>query len=336
MIDLCCSAYELNLRRSLTKKTTPSFSKHFRFERLTDGVYAAIHIDGGWGICNAGIVDLGDLTLVFDTGLTPEAGRDLHASALALTGKEPDYVLMSHYHKDHIRGSQAFAEAMAVSTTRTRRLIATLGQDELEADRENAPERVETMKAFAQSRDPEKVSQATLFLPYWQGILATSPETKLRLPELTFRNQLTFHGNQRSAVLIETSWGHTESDCMLLLPQDGIVFCGDLLFVRGHPYLGDGDPESLLSILAKLKNLKTRTYVPGHGPAGNKEDLDKMALYIRTLIEQTHNVLAKGGTEEDATMEPVPEPFADWILAQPFYEFNKRFLYGRLTRPSAK
>jgi len=320
----------------VTKKTTSSISKHFRFERLTDGVYAAIHIDGGWGISNAGIVDLGDLTLVFDTGLTPEAGRDLRALALALTGKESDYVLMSHYHNDHIRGSQVFAESVAVSTARTRELIVTLGQDELEADRKNAPERVETMKAFARSDDLKKVSQATFFLPYWHGILATLPETRLRLPELTFRNRLTFHGSQRSAVLIETSLGHTESDCMLLLPQDGVVFCGDLLFVKGHPYLGDGNPESLLSILGKLKNLKARTYVPGHGPVGNKEDLDKMTLYIRTLIEQAHKVLARGGTEEDAVMEPVPEPFADWILAQPFYESNLRFLYGRLARSSVK
>ena len=41
-------------------------SRHFRLESLADGVYAAIHAEDGWAICNAGIVDLGDRTMVFD------------------------------------------------------------------------------------------------------------------------------------------------------------------------------------------------------------------------------------------------------------------------------
>jgi len=56
-------------------------SRHFRVEQLTEGVYAAIHVDGGWAIGNAGIVDLGKRTLVFDTGLTPQAAYDLRTAA---------------------------------------------------------------------------------------------------------------------------------------------------------------------------------------------------------------------------------------------------------------
>ena len=41
-------------------------SRHFRLEQLADGVYACINADGGWAICNAGIIDLGNRTLVFD------------------------------------------------------------------------------------------------------------------------------------------------------------------------------------------------------------------------------------------------------------------------------
>ena len=49
-------------------KTHPQLpeSKHFRIEHMTEGVYAVIHIDGGAAIGNAGIVDLGDRTLVYD------------------------------------------------------------------------------------------------------------------------------------------------------------------------------------------------------------------------------------------------------------------------------
>lgn len=314
----------------MTREISSSSSRHFRLEQITDGVYAAIHVDGGSAICNAGIVNLGKRTLVFDTGLTPQAASDLCAAAVVLTGRTPYYVLNSHYHNDHIRGNQVFNKAVIVSTTRTRELIATQGQTELEADRKNAPEHLATMETFAQSEDPEKRKVAALFLSYWQGILASLPEIRLHLPDLTFNDRLTFHGTERTAQLLAIGGGHTESDCVLFLPQEDVVFCGDLLFVRCHPYLGDGDPDTWLSTLDRLENLAATVYVPGHGPVGKREDLEKMRLYIRTLTQQANKVVARGGTVEDAAAHPIPEPFADWILAQPFYEANMRFLYGRL------
>ena len=66
-------------------------SRHFRLEQLAEGVYAAIHIEGGGAIGNAGIVDLGDRTLVFDAFLAPQPAADLRTAAEALTGR-PDEV----------------------------------------------------------------------------------------------------------------------------------------------------------------------------------------------------------------------------------------------------
>lgn len=306
-------------------------SRHFRLERLTEGVYTAVHTDGGWMICNAGIVDLGDRTLVFDTGLTPEAASDLRDAAEVLTGRLPNYVVNSHCHNDHIRGNQVFVEAMTISTERTRELFATKGQAELDADRKDAREHLAEMEAFAKSENQEKRNVAALFLPYWQGILASVPEIKLRPPELTFKDWLTFHGTDRTAELIAVGGGHTESDCVLFLPQEGVIFCGDLLFVQGHPYLGDGDPETLLSILDRVNNLTANVFVPGHGPVGERADLNKMQLYVRRLMQQVREVVVRGGTVEEAVRQPVPQPFTDWRFAQPFYEGNLRFLYGLLT-----
>src|SRR5512136_3357477 len=104
-------------------------SKHFRLQQLAEGVYAVIHIDGGTAIGNAGIIDLGDRTLVYDTLMTPQAGEDLHTAAEALTGRPVDAAVNSHWHYDHIWGNQAFgADTDIISTEETRRLIiATRG-----------------------------------------------------------------------------------------------------------------------------------------------------------------------------------------------------------------
>ncbi|MEJ2195139.1 MAG: MBL fold metallo-hydrolase [Ignavibacteriaceae bacterium] len=72
-------------------------SDHFRIKKLDEGIYAAISKTGGYAICNSGIVDLGDETLVFDTFISPIAARDLKQAAEVLTGNKVKYVINSHF-----------------------------------------------------------------------------------------------------------------------------------------------------------------------------------------------------------------------------------------------
>jgi cyclase len=316
-----------------SKSLIPS-AKHFRYVRLAPGVYAAIDplLDGGSGGCNAGIVDLGDRTLVFDSGVTPRAGRELLTAAKTLTRREPSYLVVSHYHNDHIRGSQVFLGAVEIGTALTRQLIATKGRTDLTEDWENAASQATEMKTLARSKDESEREFGAFFLPFWQGILASLPEVKLRLPDVTFDKRLTFQGSKRVAQLIAFDNGHCGSDCVLLLPKEHILFCGDLLFVKCHPFLGHGDPVSLLSILSRLAGMKARVFVPGHGPLGQKKDVKELQSYIHTLSAQARRVLRKGGTEVDAASQPVPDSFADWMLARLFFEFNMRYIFRQLAQ----
>ena len=70
-------------------------SMHFELKEVAEGVYAAIGIPGGAAFSNAGIVDLGDQTMVFDTFQTPHAAQDLKDAAEALTGRTVSYVVIS-------------------------------------------------------------------------------------------------------------------------------------------------------------------------------------------------------------------------------------------------
>jgi cyclase len=320
-----------------SKSLLPS-ARYFRYSQLAPGVYAAIdpRTDGGSGVCNAGIVDLGDRTLVFDSGVTPRAGRELCNAARTLTKRAPNYLVVSHYHSDHTRGSQVFRGAAEFGTALTRELLVTKGRTELTEDWKNAASQVAEMRLLAKSKDKSERESGAFFLPYWQGILASLPEIKLRLPDVTFDDRLTFQGSRRVAQLIAFRDGHCESDCVLFLPRERILFCGDLLFVKCHPYLGHGDPVNLLSILHQLAGMKARVLVPGHGPLGQKKHVDELQSYIRTLSAQARRVLRKGGTEEDAASQPVPEGYADWALARLFYEFNMRCIFRQLAQKNAR
>ena len=306
-------------------------SRHFQIHSITNGVYATIHKDGGWSICNSGIIDLGEKTLVFDTGLTPEAGRELRSTAEVLTSRPVDYVVNSHFHNDHIRGNQIFKDSIIISSDRTQTLIGEKGEAEIEIDKTEAPQQLEELGRLALQNDPKIQEYVRLFLPYWQGINDSLKEVELQVPNQVFRQRHVLKGTERSAVILDVGGGHCENDCILHLPEDKVVFCGDLLFNECHPYMGESNPEVWISILDKLKELDVDMYIPGHGEVGSSQALANMIMYIQELIALVQDVIKHGGDIEDAIRKPMPAWFSEWILAMPFYEANIRFLHENLS-----
>ena len=311
-----------------------SDSKHFRLEQLADGVYAAIHIAGGAAIGNAGIVDLGDRTLVYDTLFTPQAGEDLRTAAEALTGRPVDAVIDSHWHNDHIWGNQAFsANTDIIASAETRRMIiATRGHGAYDAFMANAEASLESTRAqFQATEDQSQRRQLALWIDYWQGVVAEKPILQVRAPNVTFTGHMAFHGTARSAELIAYAGGHTESDAVLFLPQEGIAFMSDLLFIGHQPYLGGGDPDRLHHILEEVSALAPKLLVPGHGPVGTAESLKVMSQYVSTLDGLARQMVEDGEAEETIDTLAVPQPYDDWLFAS-FFPGNMHFLYQRQLR----
>src|SRR5262245_11988679 len=93
-------------------------AKHFSLQQLAPGVWAAIQNDkGGHAISNAGIIDLGNKTLVFDAFMNPDAATELKQTAEQLTKHPVSFVINSHYHDDHIRGNQVFVPGASIIST---------------------------------------------------------------------------------------------------------------------------------------------------------------------------------------------------------------------------
>lgn len=307
----------------------PSQSPHFELEELGDGVWAALHRTGGDATGNAGIVDLGDATLVFDAFLTPRAGRDLAAAARELTGRDAAYVVNSHYHNDHVRGSTAFPEATLIATAATRDLLDTLGRQELDYDAKNAKAQADRLHSVLEDGAEADRERAEFFLPYWEAILDSLPEATVRLPELTFERRLEFHGSKRTAVLQQVGPAHTPDDSVLLLPHDRVAFASDLLFVRCHPFLPDGDPEAWIDVLEASGAWRADRIVPGHGPVGTMDDVDRQIAYMRHLQDEALHRVAAGDSVVPGDPPEAPEPFDSWLLERPFYAVNLRFLMER-------
>jgi glyoxylase-like metal-dependent hydrolase (beta-lactamase superfamily II) len=308
-------------------------SRHFQLEHLADGVCAAIHnlhTEDGWAGCNAGIVDLGDRTLVFDTFESPKAAKDLRDAAESLTGRKVHTVINSHPHNDHFWGNQAFSSDVdIISTTKTRELIAAEGPGEVQWYRDTTQKRLEILEAqFAEAHDEATRINLRFLIFYYQAIIATLPELQIRLPNLTFTGDLTFNGPKRSAKLITFDGGHSKSDAILHLPDDGIVFMADLLFIDVHPYFPDGDPEEIQHILAEVRKMQAKTFVPGHGPVGQTLHLDWMDKYIGTLNSLVRETINRGATEAEIDKIAIPREY-EHLIYPTFFQANLKFLYQR-------
>lgn len=235
-------------------------SRHFTLEKPAEGVYAAIHNDlGGFAICKAGNIDLGDRTVILDPFICPTAARDLKRQAEFLTGRPVSLVLNLDPHSDPIGGNQVFIPgAVIISTANARAYIETHFQKDLDTQKETVPGELKIVQDRLIRASGIERFELALRESEYKALVDAFPEIEMTLPDMTIEGPMTIHGSKRNIVLVPVGRGHTTGDMIVSLPGDRIVFMSDELFVKRHPYLGDGDPESLLSSLKRILDLNPR------------------------------------------------------------------------------
>jgi cyclase len=323
----------------MEQQTLP-VSEHFELKELAKGVYAALGLAGSPTFSNAGIVDLGDQTLVFDAFELPTAGADLRAAAEQLTGRPVTCLVLSHSHSDHSVGGQAFGlDTPFLSTKAIRDEIPDSTDwlqhfqaypDELEAALRFERERLES------TTDEALRASIVRAIARLEHLLVALPDLSFRLPDLTFDGPLVFHGSQRTVELHIVAPGHTVSDVYLLLPEDRICFMGDLGFLQQQPFMVFCHPEAWVDWLAQAEQLDVDVFVPGHGPLGSKADLALQRRYITDLQALVAQAVADGTSAEETLTRQLPAPFDAWIAASPpRWEANVFALHERLAGEAA-
>ena len=311
-------------------------SDHFELHQITAGVYAAIAVEGGAAYSNAGIIDLGDRTLIFDTFDTPIAAEDLKSAAEHLTGRPVSSIIISHAHDDHWSGNQVFAHHTPIIATHITHAEMSARAEDIRDLQEDPSEFEELVRENEERLETEKDERKRKYIKNsilrYRYALEVLPTFELRLPNQTFDKDLIFHGTQRSAELRTSGKGHTVSDCYLILPAEVIVFMGDLGFFQCQPFMAFCNPEAWQTQLEWFEESDFETFVPGHGPLGTKGDIALQKRYIAILEELVGRIVKEGGSVEEALQISLPEPFDTWLdggMAR--FETNVRSAYERLS-----
>lgn len=297
----------------------------FTVQTLAPGVHAVIAKQMTGSIANAGIIDLGDRTLVFDTFMTLMAARDLQQAAIALTGRPATYVVNSHPHPDHVHGNLAFgADAVIIASAATRADLVARAEQWLEQSRQ------EMTGGLSMAQAAPASEQAQRAIGWFERLLAGLPAAdELRYPTLTFAGQLSLHGSARSVQLLELGGGHSPSDAILWLPEERIVFTADVIVSGGHLVMEDGDPGQWLTNLDRVDELVAATIVPGHGRVQPPSATATARQYICDLLE-----LAEAAAQDGITPE-LPERYKGYPYPQVFSK-NMTVLLNRSVARKAK
>ena len=296
-----------------------STSRHFRLEQLGEGVYLAIATPGSGAMGNAGIIDLGDATLIVDTMLTLAAARDLRAAAETLTGRTPRYVVNTHFHADHSIGNLAFDDATIITTTPTAPLIAEQNSSLLESLRERGAELDAQARAEAEgASDPTVRRDMQEQGDDFAALMREAQDIRVRMPDLTFDSRLTIHGATRAAQLISWGGGHTPSDAVVYLPTERALFTGDLIFHRCHASIEFGDAAEWLRILGEMQRLDIAILAPGHGDVATVAAIGEQRDYLEAMLALALQAVEAGRTEDEIAATPIPPQYRDYGFASGF------------------
>ncbi len=135
------------------------------------------------------------------------------------------------------------------------------------------------------------------------------------------RSELTVHtGDRRIDVLHPGYRAHTGGDLVAWLPEERVLFCGDLLFVGLTPLVFAGSVDGALRSLDWIDSFGPDVVVPGHGPLATASDLPTVLgdheRYFRFVLGLAAEGLREGIAPLELARGADLGPFAGWSDAE--------------------
>jgi len=248
---------------------------------VAEHVFAYIQPDGSWWINNTGFI-VGSSSIISVDACSTERRTRAYRERIASVSPAPVATLVNtHHHGDHTYGNAFMGAATIVGHERCRTELIRAG---LPAD-------------------------TGIWDPVEWGHVTLAP------PTITFIDGLKLWSDD---TLVEVSYvgqpAHTTNDSLVWLPEQEVLFCGDLLFNGGTPFLLMGSVLGAIEVLTKIvAPIPARVIVPGHGPPCDHELIGTIVGYLEFVLETAQEGRAAGLTPLQAAREADLRPYAEWL-----------------------
>jgi glyoxylase-like metal-dependent hydrolase (beta-lactamase superfamily II) len=264
--------------------------KKVSFTRLSEHAWAYT----AEGDPNTGVVIGDDCVMVLDAQATPVMAQDVLRHIRTVTDKPVKHVVLSHYHAVRVLGASGYGAANVIASKDTRDLILERGQQDYQSELERFPRLFDAVESVP----------------------------GLTWPNIVFEGQLSIWLGSVEVQLMQLGRGHTKGDTVAWLPEEGVLFSGDLVEFGATPYTGDAYLREWPATLDRIEALHATALVPGRGAALTTaaevaEGLSGTRAFVTTMYESVRDARASGKSLNEAYQETyarLKPQFGHWVI----------------------
>ena len=267
---------------------------------ITPDVLAFLHPEEG---PNVGLIDTAKGPVVVDTTMSPPEIRGVLDQA-EVDPTEVALVINTHSHSDHTWGNQIF-DCSILAHRLCREAMEKKMEDEW------SPESIAALIEERGEAAREK----------WADLRITPPTEVF-----DSRREVTLGDTLIHVIHVDA---HTPDSSVVWLPEERVLFAGDLIFEGRYPFIKDARIVEWAAILKRLPDFRAEAIVPGHGDLCGNEEVITLAEYLETTWELTKDHVEQGDTEDETVADPRYPVYAK-VGAERYHEANVRTMYRRI------
>ncbi len=274
-------------------------------------VYACLQEDRGLGCSNSGLINHGP-GLVVDTFWDLPHTREMIGLYADVWAQPAAHVVNTHHNGDHCWGNQLFPESEIIG----HRLCAESFED-------FPPDVTEALRLATDSEDPAIRDFAEKLAPWDFSGIELTPPTRL------VEDRLDLELDGLPLEILYVGPAHTMGDVIVHLPEQRVVFAGDILFYRCTPISWEGTFERWIAALDRIIAFEPEVVVPGHGPICGTEGPESLKSYLFYVRDEAKCSFEAGIPVLEAAKKMDLGPFADWTEPERLV-FNIERVYREL------
>jgi glyoxylase-like metal-dependent hydrolase (beta-lactamase superfamily II) len=240
--------------------------------------------------------------MVVDATATPVMAKALLAEIRKVTDRPVRHVLLTHYHAVRVMGASGFDANEIIASDATYQLIEERGQEDFESEVNRFP----------------RLFRAVETVP------------GLTWPTMTFETRMTVWLGKRRIEIMHLGRGHTKGDTVAWLPDERVLFSGDLVEYSATPYTGDAYLGDWPATLDRLRALGAEKLVPGRGdaltsPVDVAAGIDGTRDFVTAMFDCVRRGVAEGKSLKevfDATHALLKPRFGHWVIFEHCMPFD--------------